>query len=126
MCVRSIELTGLGHRRHYRAQNGFEGRWKLKFDAIPVSKARYENLSAPAQKAIVQAIQRSAESIGLQMPTLARRERELDKVVRLIALFEPFILHNDHIFEAANIERLSASLPSEERAEFGYDVRALD
>ena len=123
---RSIELTGLGHRRHYRAQNGFEGRWKLKFDAIPVSKARYENLSAPAQKAIVRAIQRSAESIGLQMPTLARRERELDKVVRLIALFEPFILHNDHIFEAENIERLSASLPAEERADFGYDVRDLD
>ena len=99
---------------------------KLKFDAIPVSKARYDKLSAPAQKAIVQAIQRSVEPFGLQMPTLARRERELDKVVRLIALFEPFILHNDHIFEAENIERLSASLPAEERADFAYDVRGLD
>ena len=123
---RSIELTGLGHRRHYRAQNGFKQRIKLKFDAIPVSKARYETLSAPAQKAIVQAIQRGVEPFGLQMPTLARRERELDKVTKLIALFEPFILHNDHIFEAANVERLSASLPAEERAEFGYDVRELD
>ena len=123
---RSIELTGLGHRRHYRAQNGFGHRMKLKFDAIPVSKARYDKLSAPAQKAIVQAIQRSVEPFGFQMPTLARRERELDKVVRLIALFEPFILHNDHIFEAENIERLSASLPPEERADFAYDVRGLD
>jgi len=123
---RSIELTGLGHRRHYRAQNGFGQRMKLKFDAIPVSKARYETLSAPAQKAIVQAIQRSVEPFGFQMPTLARRERELDKVVKLIALFEPFILHNDHIFEAANIERLSASLPPDERPDFSYDVRALD
>jgi thioester reductase-like protein len=123
---RSIELTGLGHRRHYRAQNRFGQRMKLKFDAIPVSKARYETLSAPAQKAIVQAIQRGVEPFGLQMPTLARRERELDRVTKLIALFEPFILHNDHIFEAANIERLSASLPPEERAPFSYDVRALD
>jgi fatty acyl-CoA reductase len=123
---RSIELTGLGHRRHYRAQNGFKQRIKLKFDAIPVSKARYETLSAPAQKAIVQAIQRGVEPFGLQMPTLARRERELDKVTKLIALFEPFILHNDHVFEAANIERLSASLPAEERTEFSYDVRDLD
>jgi fatty acyl-CoA reductase len=123
---RSIELTGLGHRRHYRAQNGLKHRIKLKFDAIPVSKARYETLSAPAQKAIVQAIQRGVEPFGFQMPTLARRERELDKVTKLIALFEPFILHNDHIFEAANIERLSASLAAEERAEFSYDVRELD
>ena len=123
---RSIELTGLGHRRHYRAQNGFGQRMKLKFDAIPVSKARYETLSAPAQKAIVQAIQRGVEPFGFQMPTLARRERELDKVVKLIALFEPFILHNDHIFEAANIERLSASLAPEERPDFSYDVRTLD
>ena len=48
---RSIELTGLGHRKFYRAQNGLHHRLRLKFDAIPVSKARYEKLSAPAQKA---------------------------------------------------------------------------
>ncbi|MFZ0881870.1 MAG: hypothetical protein WAN14_00610, partial [Candidatus Acidiferrales bacterium] len=40
--------------------------------------------------------------------------------------FEPFILHNDHVFEAANVERLSAALPPAERADFGYDARALD
>ena len=60
---RSIELTGLGHRKFYRAQNGFEHRLRLKFDAIPVSKARYEKLSAPAQKAIVQAINRSRRAV---------------------------------------------------------------
>src|SRR5262249_7195869 len=53
---RSIELTGLGHRKFYRAQDGFEHRLRLKFDAIPVSKARYQRLSAPAQKLLVQAI----------------------------------------------------------------------
>ena len=58
---RSIELTGLGHRKFYRAQNAIHHRLRLKFDAIPVSKARYEKLSAPAQKAIVQAINRTVE-----------------------------------------------------------------
>jgi len=123
---RSIELTGLGHRKFYRAQGGLEHRLRLKFDAIPVSKSRYEKLSAPAQKIIVQAINRSVEQIPFAGPPFARHERELEKVVKLIELFEPFILHNDHVFEAANVERLSAALPAEEKAAFGYDARPLD
>jgi phosphoserine phosphatase len=122
---RSIELTGLGHRKFYRAQNGLEHRIRLKFDAIPVSKARYDTLSAPAQKTIVEAINRTAQPFSSR-PPLARTQRELEKVIKLISLFEPFILHNDHVFEAANIERLSAAVPQEEQAGFGYDARALD
>jgi Male sterility protein/haloacid dehalogenase-like hydrolase len=123
---RSIELTGLGHRKFYRAQDDLQHRIRAKFDAIPVSKARYEKLSAPAQKQIVQAINRSVEGIPFVRPPLARRERELDKVVKLIELFEPFILLNDHVFEAAHIEWLNALLVPHERADFGYDVRSLD
>jgi Male sterility protein/haloacid dehalogenase-like hydrolase len=123
---RSIELTALGHRKFYRAQNGFQHRIRAKFDAIPVSKARYEKLSAPAQKAVVQAINRSVEPIPFVRPPLARRERELEKVIKLIDLFEPFILLNDHVFEAANVESLDAALLPQERAAFGYDVRSLD
>jgi hypothetical protein len=123
---RSIELTGLGHRKFYRSQNGFQHRLRLKFDAIPVSKARYEKLSAPAQKIIVQIINRSVGPIPFVRPPLARQERELEKVIKLVTLFEPFILHNDHVFEAANVERLSAALPPEERARFGYDARSID
>ena len=122
---RSIELTGLGHRKFYRAQDGFEHRFRLKFDAIPVSKARYETLSAPAQKAIVAAINRTAEPFSSR-PPLARAQRELEKVIKLVSLFEPFILHNDHIFEAANIERLNAALPQTEERDFGYDAQSLD
>jgi Male sterility protein/haloacid dehalogenase-like hydrolase len=123
---RSIELTGLGHRRFYRAQNGLQHRLRAKFDAIPVSKTRYETLSAPAQKAIVQAINRSIEPIPFVRSPFARQERELEKVIKLIALFEPFILQNNHIFEAANVERLSAALPPDEQGLFGYDARSLD
>jgi hypothetical protein len=122
---RSIELTGLGHRKFYRAQDGFNHRLRLKFDAIPVSKSRYEIMSAPAQKAVVNAINRTVEPFS-NRPPLARRERELEKVIKLISLFEPFILLNDHVFEAAHIEQLSAALPPEERANFGYDARSLD
>jgi hypothetical protein len=123
---RSIELTGLGHRKFYRAQDDFQHRIRARFDAIPVSKARYEKLSAPAQRAVVQAINRSVEGIPFVRPPLARRERELDRVIKLIELFEPFILLNDHVFEAANIERLNAALVPGERAAFGYDIRSLD
>jgi hypothetical protein len=123
---RSIELTGLGHRRFYRAQNGLQHRLRAKFDAIPVSKTRYEALSAPAQKTIVQAINRSIEPIPFVRSPFARQERDLEKVIKLVALFEPFILHNNHVFEAANVERLSAALPPEEQATFGYDARSLD
>jgi long-chain acyl-CoA synthetase len=123
---RSIELTGLGHRRFYRSQNGFHHRLRARFDAIPVSKTRYDALSAPAQKAIVQAINRSIEPIPFVRSPFARQERDLEKVIKLISLFEPFILHNNHIFEAANVERLSAALPAEEKELFGYDARSLD
>jgi fatty acyl-CoA reductase len=123
---RSIELTGLGHRKFYRSQNDFQHLMRLKFDAIPVSKARYERLSAPAQKMIVQAINKSVEPFGFARAPLARQERELEKVIKLVALFEPFILDNDHVFEAANVEGLSACLPTEERETFGYDARSLD
>jgi hypothetical protein len=122
---RSIELTGLGHRKFYRAQDGFNHRLRLKFDAIPVSKSRYEIMSAPAQKAVVNAINRTVEPFS-NRPPLARRERELERVIKLISLFEPFILLNEHVFEAAHIEQLSVSLPPEERADFGYDARSLD
>jgi hypothetical protein len=122
---RSIELTGLGHRKFYRAQTGLNHRLRLKFDAIPVSKTRYEQLSAPKQKAIVQAINRAVEPFASK-PPLARQERDLEKVIKLISLFEPFILHNDHNFEAVNVERLSAALPESEKANFGYNSRSLD
>ncbi|HEV2288951.1 MAG TPA: SDR family oxidoreductase [Candidatus Acidoferrales bacterium] len=123
---RSIELTSLGHRKFYRTQDGFKHWLRSRFDAIPVSKTRYEKLSAPAQKAIVQAINRGVSSVGINNAPLVRRERELERVIKLIRLFEPFILHNEHTFEALNVERLSAALPSEEQADFGYDSRSID
>jgi len=123
---RSIELTSLAHRKHYRALEGLESWLRLRFDAIPVSKQRYERMSAPAQKAIIKSIQRIVSPLPLRKTPLARAERNLEKVEKLIELFEPFILLNEHDFVAENVEKLAYALVPEERASFGYDTRSID
>jgi long-chain acyl-CoA synthetase len=123
---RSIELTSLAHRKHYRAQEGLEYWLRLRLDAIPVSKQRYNRLSAPAQKAIVKSIQRVMSPLPLRKTPLARTKRNLEKVEKLISLFEPFILHNEHDFSADNVEKLSYALVDDEKLAFGYDTRSID
>jgi thioester reductase-like protein len=123
---RSIELTSLAHRKHYRAQEGLESWLRLRFDAIPVSKTRYNRMSAPAQKAIVKSIQRIMSPLPLKKAPLVKTERSLERLEKLIELFEPFILLHEHDFAAENIEKLSAALLPEEQATFGYDTRTLD
>ncbi|HXY08523.1 MAG TPA: SDR family oxidoreductase [Terriglobales bacterium] len=123
---RSIELTSLAHRKHYRAQEGLESWLRLRFDAIPVSKERYRRMSAPAQKAIIKSIQRIMSALPLKKTPFTRAERNLEKVEKLIELFEPFILLNEHDFVAENVERLSQALVPEERGGFSYDSRLID
>ncbi len=123
---RSIELTSLAHRKHYRAQEGLESWLRLRFDAIPVSKTRYNRMSAPAQKAIVKSIQRIMSPLPLKKAPLVKTERNLERLEKLIELFEPFILLNEHDFTAENIEKLSHALVPEEQADFAYDTRSLD
>ena len=123
---RSIELTSLAHRKHYRAQEGLESWLRLRFDAISVSKTRYNRMSAPAQKAIVKSIQRIMSPLPLKKAPLVKTERSLERLEKLIELFEPFILLNEHDFAAENIEKLSYALVPEERETFAYDTRSLD
>ncbi len=124
---RSIELTSLGHRRHYRAQEGLEYWLRLRMDAIPVSKQRYNRMSAPAQKMIIKSIQRVMAPLPSAMKKpLAKTERNLERVEKLVGLFEPFILQNEHDFVADNVEKLSQALAPEEKEIFGYDTAGLD
>ena len=123
---RSIELTSLAHRKHYRAQEGIEYWLRLRLDAIPVSKERYNRMSAPAQRAVVRAIQTIASPLPLKKAPLAKAERSLERVEKLIELFEPFILLNEHDFVAENVEKLSHALVPEERKQFGYNTSSLD
>jgi long-chain acyl-CoA synthetase len=122
---RSIELTALAHRKHYRALEGLHFFLRSRFDSISVSKARYQALSAPAQRALVQAINRTT-TLVLRKPPFEKKERELVRIEKLIELYEPFILHNEHVFETQNVALLSALLPAEERDAFGYEPEAID
>lgn len=123
---RSIELTGLAHRKHYRTQQGIEHWLKVKFETIPVSKQRYERLSIPMQKAVVSRINRAAVSLHMKKPPLAKTERDLIRAQKLIELYEPFILHNEHVFECENARLLSAALTPEEREIFGFAPESID
>ena len=123
---RSIELTGLAHRKHYRAQPDYKYRLRAMFDSISVSKERYQKLSAPRQKAVIQALLKITAPLPMARSPLVRRERDLGKVEKLIELYEPFILHNFQVFESRNVELLSSSLRHDEVDVFGYDARAID
>ena len=123
---RSIELTGLAHRKHYRQQASVDNWLKVKFETIPVSKQRYERLSIPMQKAVVSGINRAAISLRMKKAPLAKAERDLSRAEKLIELYEPFILHNEHVFESENARLLSAALPVEERGLFEFAPEAID
>jgi len=122
---RSIELTGLAHRKYYRKQTSVDHWLKVKFETIPVSKQRYERMSIPMQKAVVSRINRVASG-WMKKPPLAKTERDLIRAEKLIELYEPFILHNEHVFECENARLLSAALPEEERALFEFAPEAID
>jgi hypothetical protein len=84
-------------------------------------------MSAPAQKMIIKAIQRVMSPLPSAMKKpLAKTERNLERVEKLVGLFEPFILHNEHDFVADNVEKLSQALTPEEKEIFGYDTAGLD
>jgi len=124
--ARSIELTGLAHRKHYKTQQGIEHWLKVKFETIPVSKQRYERLSIPMQKAVVSRINRVATSLNISKPPLAKTERDLVRAEKLIELYEPFILHNEHVFECENARLLSAALSPEEKKMFDFSPETID
>jgi thioester reductase-like protein len=123
---RSIELTGLAHRKHYRAQQGIEHWLKVKLESIPVSKVRYERMSIPMQKAVVSRINKVATTLHIAKPPLAKAERDLGRAEKLIELYEPFILHNQHVFECENARLLSAALTGEEQALFDFAPEKID
>ncbi|HKE34008.1 MAG TPA: SDR family oxidoreductase [Candidatus Acidoferrum sp.] len=123
---RSIELTGLAHRKYYRTSKTVENWLKVKFESIPVSKQRYERLSIPMQKAVVSRINRAATTLRIKKAPFAKTERELIRAEKLIELYEPFILHNEHVFECENARLLSAALPPEERTLFDFTPEAVD
>lgn len=123
---RSVELTALAHRRHYVKSDGWKS-WALaRLEAIPVSRKRYERWSIPKQAAILRWWNRLFSGRAKGTTSLQRAEKNLARVKKLIELYEPFILGDEHVFEAVEVERLQACLPPREEETFGYNVRSLD
>jgi hypothetical protein len=122
---RAIELTCLAHRKHYRALEGLEHWLRARFDTIAVSKVRYRNASLPPKK-ILDGLQQILSGMPFKGEALARKQRALEKVQKVIQLYEPFILDNEYFFAADHIKILSQALPQEEFEDFGYDSESID
>jgi len=120
---RSIELTCLAHRKASFGQRGLVPWIRRACETVPVSPRRYRWWSAPRQKALVRALRRVSP---FARDLLRRAERQLDRVEKLIELYEPFILHDDHSFVADRVELLNACLSPEDRTRFGYDAGYID
>ena len=124
---RTIELTGLAHRKHYRSLEGLEHWLRARFDTISVSKTRYTNVSLPRFRRVIEGAQRLLSPLPAKGgEPLARRQRALEKVQKVIDLYEPFILDNEYFFAADHIKSLAQALPDEEVERFDYDAERID
>jgi long-chain acyl-CoA synthetase len=123
---RTIELTGLAHRKHYRSLEGLEHWLRARFDAIAVSKTRYKYASLPRLKGLLQYAETVLSLLAFKGDTLVRKQKALERVQKVIELYEPFILDNEYFFAADHIKALTESLPEVEIPAFGYDVSSID
>ncbi len=123
---RTIELTGLAHRKHYRSLEGLEHWLRARFDTIAVSKTRYTNVSLPRFQRLIEGARRVLSPLAFKGEPLARKQRALEKVQKVIDLYEPFILDNEYFFAADHIKALAQALPDDEQETFGYDAESID
>jgi len=123
---RTIELTGLAHRKHYRSLEGLEHWLRARFDTIAVSKARYRNVSLPRFQRLIGGAQKVLSPLTSKGDPLARKQRALERVQKVIELYEPFILDNEYFFAADHIKTLAQTLPDDEIAAFSYDAEGID
>lgn len=124
---RTIELTGLAHRKHYRSLEGLEHWLRARFDTISVSKTRYTNVSLPRFRRLIESAQRLLSPLAFKGgEPLARQQRALEKVQKVINLYEPFILDNEYFFAADHIKTLAQALPDQEIDRFDYDAESID
>ena len=89
---RSIELTSLAHRKHYRAQEGLESWLRLRMDAIPVSKDPLQPHVGAGPNGHREIDSEDYGAPALKKPPFARAERNLEKVGKLVAAVRTFHL----------------------------------
>jgi hypothetical protein len=108
---RTIELTGLAHRKHYRSLEGLEHWLRARFDTIPVSKTRYTNVSLPRFRRVIEVHRGCSLHCSQRGRAVGPPATRLEKVQKVIDLYEPFILDNEYFFAADHIKSLAQALP---------------
>ncbi|HMU39076.1 MAG TPA: AMP-binding protein [Pseudomonadota bacterium] len=127
---RSVELTGLYKRRHFRDKldknqgDALMNRLRARLESIPVSKSQYQHLSVPLLRGVAErasaAISETLDKMW-GMPRLTalgeRAKEKLDATAQLARqaesifdLFLPFVHDNAPIFRADNTRALFRSL----------------
>lgn len=143
---RAVELTGLFKRRHFREKieqqkgDALMNRLRSRLESVPVSKARYKNLSTPLLRGFAEAASQ-AISQGLEkmwgVPRLTalgeRAKEKLDATAQLARqgesifdLFMPFVYDNAPIFRADNTRALFASLTPHDQTLLRWNPESIN
>jgi long-chain acyl-CoA synthetase len=120
---RMIELTQLAHRKHRRDDRGLHAWLRRSSESVPASRRHYRTFSAPGQRKVVKTLRKV---LPFARVPLRRMERNLERIEKIVELYEPFIHDNDYAFEGDHVRLLNAALASEEREVFGYDDSWID
>lgn len=139
---RAVELSALYRRRFYRERtegNATVNAILSRIEPFPVSRGRYEALSAPALGALARGARGlldrhgprwGAPRVRASLHGLAEAldgwTARFEKVEALWALYLPFVWDNRYVFRCAAIRALRDRLGPEDRARLPWDPEALD
>ncbi|OJT18427.1 AMP-dependent synthetase [Archangium sp. Cb G35] len=139
---RSIELVGLYRRRYYRNRdtgNSLMNEVRSRIEPVPVSRAVFENLSAPmfvkGARFLRQVIDEVKPGWGAPrvQAALERAKETLDEVENqalslagLIELFLPFLYDNRYVFRCDNTRSVYARMAHHDRVRIPWAPEAID
>ncbi|MHB1844011.1 MAG: AMP-binding protein [Deltaproteobacteria bacterium] len=140
--ARAVELVGLYRRRVFRRKetgSATANQIAARIETRPVSRDRYELLSAPMAKRLADGlsglIERRRPRWGAPVISaladraqerLGAASRELSGVVDLIDLFLPFLWENSYLFRCDRTRALHARLTPADQAKLPWDPEKLD
>ena len=140
--ARAVELVGLYRRRVFRRReigSPLLNRIAARLETRPVSRARYDLLSAPMVKRAADGLRdlldearprwgapRIAALADRASERLASLSREASGVVDLVDLFLPFLWENHYIFRCDRTRALHARLSAGDQAKLPWDPEKID
>ncbi|HEX5754315.1 MAG TPA: AMP-binding protein [Archangium sp.] len=139
---RSIELVGLYRRRYYRSKetgNALMNEVRSRIEPVPVSRAVFENLSAPMfvkgarfLKQVIDEVKpawgapRVQAALEKARETLDEVENQALSLVGLIELFLPFLYDNRYVFRCDNTRSVYARMAHHDRVRIPWAPEMID